>query len=172
MAPCHDENTYRHSFKENRLVKATVSALGAALCIWTLAAIDMGMDSPYVLIAPFGATMVLIFGVHRSPLAQPKNVILGHIITATVGLVFVNYLPVTALTLGLAVGFGLFFMLLFDVTHPPAGGNPLLIMLGGHTSWTFLLHPILIGTLGIVVLALLYHRLIPGHIYPYVEPKK
>jgi CBS-domain-containing membrane protein len=112
--------------KDNRLVTATISALGATLCIWSLAAIDAGINSPYVLIAPFGATMVLIFGVHRSPLAQPKNVILGHMITATVGLIFINYLPVTSLTLGLAVGFGLFFMLLFDVTHPPAGGNPLL----------------------------------------------
>ncbi|MGS0730714.1 HPP family protein, partial [Shewanella sp. 0m-11] len=101
--------------KDNKLVTATISAIGATLCIWTLAAIDTEIDSPYVLIAPFGATMVLIFGVHRSPLAQPKNVILGHIITATVGLIFVNYLPITSLTLGLAVGLGLFFMLLFDV---------------------------------------------------------
>ncbi|MGF1723755.1 HPP family protein [Photobacterium nomapromontoriensis] len=156
-------------FRENRLLTAIVSAIGAALCIWTLAAIDSSIETPYVLIAPFGATMVLIFGVHRSPLAQPKNVILGHLITAFVGLVFINYLPVTPLTLGVAVGLGLFFMLLFDVTHPPAGGNPLLIMIGGHSSWTFLLHPILIGTLAIVALAVLYHRFIPGHIYPYSE---
>lgn len=156
-------------FRENRLLTAVVSAIGATLCIWTLAAIDSSIETPYVLIAPFGATMVLIFGVHRSPLAQPKNVILGHLTTAFVGLIFINYLPVSPLTLGLAVGLGLFFMLLFDVTHPPAGGNPLLIMIGGHTSWTFLLHPILIGTLAIVALAVLYHKFIPGHIYPYSE---
>lgn len=156
-------------FRKNRLLTAVVSAIGATLCIWTLAAIDSSIETPYVLIAPFGATMVLIFGVHRSPLAQPKNVILGHLTTAFVGLVFINYLPVSPLTLGLAVGLGLFFMLLFDVTHPPAGGNPLLIMIGGHASWTFLLHPILIGTLAIVALAVLYHKFIPGHIYPYSE---
>ena len=157
--------------RENKLLTAIISAIGATLCIWTLAAIDSSIDTPYVLIAPFGATMVLIFGVHRSPLAQPKNVIFGHLITAAVGLFFINYIEVTPLTLGLAVGLGLFIMLMFDVTHPPAGGNPLLIMLGGHTSWTFLLHPILIGTLGIVALAVLYHRFIPGHIYPYSEKK-
>lgn len=158
--------------RDNRLLTATVSAIGATLCIWTLAAIDSSIETPYVLIAPFGATMVLIFGVHRSPLAQPKNVILGHLITAFVGLVFINYLPVNPLTLGLAVGTGLFLMLLLDVTHPPAGGNPLLIMIGGHASWSFLLHPILLGTLGIVALAVLYHKFIPGHVYPFSDKDK
>ncbi|EGU32980.1 HPP family protein [Vibrio sp. N418] len=155
--------------RENRFLTAMVSAIGATLCIWTLAAVDSRIDTPYVLIAPFGATMVLIFGVHRSPLAQPKNVIFGHLITAFVGLIFINFLPVNSLTLGLAVGVGLFLMLLCNVTHPPAGGNPLLIMLTGHTRWTFLLHPILIGTVAIVVLAMLYHRFIPGHVYPFAE---
>ncbi|MFT5705626.1 MAG: CBS-domain-containing membrane protein [Shewanella sp.] len=153
-------------FKDNRLLTATISAIGAALCIWALAAFDGLFKFDWLLIAPFGATMVLIFGVHQSPLAQPKNVIIGHLLTASVGLLFSNYLAVTPLTLGLAVGLGLFLMLLFDVTHPPAGGNPLMIMLGGHTAWSFLLHPILVGTVSIVILAIIFHRFIPGHEYP------
>ncbi|MGI2261560.1 HPP family protein [Shewanella sp. GXUN23E] len=153
--------------QNNRLLTAMVSAIGAALCIWTLAAIDNSLNSDWVLMAPFGATMVLIFGVHQSPLAQPKNVIFGHLITAAVGLIFINSLSVTPLTLGLAVGCGVFLMLLTDTTHPPAGGNPLLIMLGGHYDWTFLFHPVLLGTVAIVILAVIYHRFIPGHIYPY-----
>lgn len=153
-------------FQNNRLLTSIISAIGAAICIWILATFDGVFKFDWVLIGPFGATMVLIFGVHQSPLAQPKNVILGHLLTATVGLLFSNYLTVTPLTLGLAVGCGLFFMLLFDVTHPPAGGNPLMIMLGGHTAWSFLLHPILIGTVAIVILAIIFHRFIPGHQYP------
>lgn len=157
--------------KDSRLLTATISAVGAALCIWTLAAVDHSFKGDWLLMAPFGATMVLIFGVHQSPLAQPKNVIFGHLITATVGLIFINTLSVTPLTLGLAVGCGLFIMLLTDTTHPPAGGNPLLIMMGAHHDWMFLLHPVLLGTLAIVALATFYHRLIPGHVYPYkVKP--
>ncbi|CAM3820420.1 HPP family protein [Parendozoicomonas haliclonae] len=159
--------------KESRLLKAVISAVGAALCIWTLAAVDHSFSGNWLLMAPFGATMVLIFGVHHSPLAQPKNVVFGHLITAAVGLLFVNTLAVTPLTLGIAVGFGLFLMLLLDVPHPPAGGNPLLLMMGGHHDWMFLLHPVLLGSVATVILATCYHRLIPGHIYPYKmeEPK-
>lgn len=139
---------------------ALVAAIGSALCIGMLAFIDDIARGDFLLIAPFGATMVLVFGLPKSPLAQPKNVILGHLTTAIVGIICANLLPVTFWSLGLAVGIGIFLMILMKVTHPPAGGNPLLIMIGSHTSFLFALYPVLAGSCLIVLIAIGYHALV------------
>ncbi len=148
----------RHIVK-NKWMLASIAALGSAICIGTLAFFDQSEGADYLLIAPFGATMVLVFGLPASPLAQPKNVILGHICTALVGIVFVNYIEVTYWSLGLAVGCGIFLMIVLGITHPPAGGNPLLIMVGGHTSWLFAVYPVAAGAVSIVIIALVYHTI-------------
>lgn len=100
--------------------------------------------------APFGATAVLVFGVPSSPLAQPKNVIFGHLITAFVGVFFTQYIGVSPVTLALATGIAVSAMLMTKTTHPPAGANPLLIMLSGQ-SWGFLITPVLLGAIFIVL---------------------
>ncbi|WP_407331166.1 HPP family protein [Enterovibrio sp. 27052020O] len=152
---------------------AFVAAIGSAICIALLALIDESAKGDYVLMAPFGATMVLVFGLPKSPLAQPPNVIFGHLTTAIVGVIFANLFLVEFWSLGLAVGIGIFFMILFNVTHPPAGGNPLLIMLGGHTSFTFALYPVLTGACVIVIVALIYHGFVSRLEYAWVnKPKK
>lgn len=153
---------------DNRYLQALIAAVGSAFCIAILSGIDQVTQTNYLLVAPFGATMVLVFGLHQSPLAQPSNIIFGHLVTAAVGLAFINYLPVNPYTLGGSVGIGIFLMIALKVTHPPAGGNPLLIMLTGHTDWMFLLTPILTGTTVIVVVAFLYHLLIARNEYPFV----
>lgn len=100
--------------------------------------------------APFGATTVLVFGVPESPLAQPRNVILGHLLTALIGVCFTEFVGVTPFSLAAATGFAVSAMLLTKTTHPPAGANPLLIMLTGQ-SWGFLLAPVLLGAVIIVL---------------------
>ena len=90
-------------FPYSKTTVALLAGLGGAICIAILAGLDFNIKEAALLIAPYGATMVLVFGVHQSPLAQPKNVIVGHLITALVGLIFVHYLPVNPLTLGIAV---------------------------------------------------------------------
>ena len=79
----------------------------------------------YFIAASFGSSMVLLFGFPESPFAQPKNVFFGHLLTALVGVIFVNYIPLPIyINIALAVGIGVFFMILLNVVHPPAGGNP------------------------------------------------
>ena len=71
----------------------------------------------------FGSSMVLLFGFPESPFAQPKNVFFGHLVTALVGVVFVALVPLPMfINIALAVGVGIFFMILFNIVHPPAGG--------------------------------------------------
>ena len=101
--------------------------------------------------APLGATAVLVFGVPASPLAQPKNVLLGHLITAFIGVIFYQYFEVTSLPLGIATGLGVTAMLMSKTTHPPAGANPILIMLSGQ-GWWFLVTPVLLGSIIIVLI--------------------
>lgn len=138
----------------NALMEKTLLALfaglGATLAIALLSFADASSQHWVLLMAPFGATAVLVFGVPASPLAQPKNVIAGHLITALIGVLFVQLGSVTPLTMALASGLGVSAMLLSDTTHPPAGANPLIIMLAG-ADWWFLLTPVLSGAVTIVL---------------------
>jgi CBS-domain-containing membrane protein len=134
----------------NKFLLALFSGLGASLAIGVLSYADTEILNAALLMAPFGATTVLVFGVPDSPLAQPKNVIFGHLLTAFIGVVFVQFVGVTPLSLAMATGLAVSMMLLTKTTHPPAGANPLLIMLTGQ-SWGFLFTPVLIGAVVIVL---------------------
>lgn len=142
-----------------------VAGTGAALCITLLASLDRAGGATLWLMAPFGATMVLLFALPASPLAQPRNIVGGHLLTALVGLALLHGVGVTAWSLGLGVGLAIALMMITRTTHPPAGANPLLIMLSGE-SWSFALNPVLTGTLLIVLFGVLYHRLTGERLYP------
>jgi len=102
------------------------------------------------LMAPFGATAVLVFGVPQSPLAKPKNVIGGHMLTAMIGVVFSYYSADSAIMIGLAVGIAITLMIITKTIHLAAGANPILIIESGQ-SWDFLIMPVLAETVFIVV---------------------
>ena len=64
--------------------------------------------------------MVLLFGFPESPFAQPRNVFFGHLVTALVGVIFVNLISLPIyISVAVAVGIGIFFMILLNVVHPP-----------------------------------------------------
>jgi CBS-domain-containing membrane protein len=112
-----------------------------------------------LLIAPFGASCVLLFAVPDSPLAQPRNLIGGHLVAAVVGLAVSVLLGPGVWHAGLAVGLAIAAMELTGTVHPPAGADPLVIMLAGTTKLTFLLVPMLAGVAILLVIALLLARL-------------
>ncbi|MEF1311442.1 HPP family protein [Vibrio mytili] len=135
----------------NNIILSLIAGVGASIAIGTLSYLDHTFYDLALLMAPFGATTVLVFGVPDSPLAQPKNVILGHLLTAFVGVFFVQFIGVTPIYLAIATGIAVSLMLVTKTTHPPAGANPLLIMLSGQ-SWGFLVTPVLLGAVVIVLL--------------------
>ena len=118
------------------------------------------------LIASFGSSMVLLYGYPESPFAQPKNVFFGHVLTAIVGMIFLYFIPLPLyLIIPLAVGFGVGFMILFNVTHPPAGGNPIIVIMGS-VSVDYLLTPVISGSIIILFFAIIINKFILKKNYP------
>lgn len=110
-----------------------------------------------LLMAPFGASCVIAFALPQSPLAQPRSLIGGHVLSTLVGLCALTAVGVHAWSLALAVGAAITLMQLTRTLHPPAGADPLLVMLTG-AGWSFLLTPVLLGAALIVLVACGYHR--------------
>lgn len=150
-------------FNKKSVLLAAVSGIGATIGIGVLAWAELLTSEFAMLMAPFGATAVIIFGLPTSPLAQPRNVVFGHLITAFIGIFFTQSIGVTAFTLALATGLAVSAMLLTKTTHPPAGANPMLIMMSGQ-SWSFLVTPVLLGAITLVLIAKVVH-----FVYQWVE---
>lgn len=136
---------------------ALSAGLGGALAIALLAVVN-GTEALPLLIPPFGASCVLVFGVAASPFARPRNVIGGHFVSAAVGIAAVAVLGAGALGMAAGVGLAIAAMILTDTIHPPAGANPIVVAITG-AGWPFLIAPVLIGAAGIVVAGLVYNRL-------------
>ena len=136
---------------------ALLAGLGGALTIGALATINATEALP-LLIAPFGASCVLVFGVPASPFARPRNVIGGHLTAALMGLVAISLLGPGPLGIAAGVGLAIAAMLLTDTVHPPAGANPIVVALT-HAGWSFLAAPVILGAAAIVAIGVVYNRL-------------
>ena len=110
--------------------------------------------------------MVLLYGYPESPFAKPKNILFGHLVTSTIGILFYNFIPLPIyISIPLAVGLGVGLMILLDVTHPPAGGNPIIVILGS-VSFDYLFSPILTGCLIIIAFGIILNKFIAKKKYP------
>jgi CBS-domain-containing membrane protein len=143
---------------------ALLAGAGGFLAIFSLYQLGAWLGNP-LLMAPFGASCVLIFSLPQSPLSQPANVIGGHFVSATIGLFLQMYLPTTGWALGLAVGLAIAAMMALRVTHPPAGADPL-VMFFENPGWSYLGLPVCAGSVLLVLIGMIYHRLSKCHVYP------
>ena len=142
-----------------------LSGVGAAVTIGILAFMTYQTELGLWLIASFGATTVIVFGYHDNPFAQPKNIFFGHLLSALVGILFTTFFGVSFITIGLAVGIAVMLMMAFKIAHPPAGANPIIVMIGG-VSFEFLLFPVMAGAITIIIGGIIYNRLILKRKYP------
>ena len=148
------------------LKKAIIAGIFSIITIGFLTALTYKTEFGLFLVASFGSTMVLLFGYPESPFAQPKNIFFGHLLTSVVGVIFVNLIPLPIfIMIPLAVGFGVFFMILAGVTHPPAGGNPIIVIIGS-ASFSYIISPIIIGSAIVLVFGVVLNRFILKKEYP------
>jgi CBS-domain-containing membrane protein len=120
-----------------------------------------------LLIGSFGASAVLLFGATDSPLAQPRNLVGGHLASAVVAVIVVALFGSTPLAMAVGVGLAIFVMNMTHTTHPP-GGATALIGIQGAVGPEFIVLPVLAGALILLVTAVftnnvVYHRSYPRH---------
>lgn len=118
-----------------------------------------------MILGSFGASCLLMFAYPSSPFAQPRNVIGGHFVASLTGLLFLYFLGVSWWSMAAAVATAIALMLVFRVPHPPAGSNPFIVMMAG-ASWDFLLTPTLVGSVILVIVAIIYNNLGEQRRYP------
>ena len=148
------------------LQKALIAGFFSAFTIGVLTVLTYKSTLGYFIAGSFGSSMVLLFGFPESPFAQPKNVFFGHLCTALVGVVFVNLVPLPIyINIALGVGAGVFLMILLNVVHPPAGGNPIIVIIGS-ASYDYLISPIIFGCIIILLIAILVNKFLLQKNYP------
>lgn len=122
------------------------------------------------LVAPIGASAVLVFAVPSSPLAQPWPVVGGNVLSALVGVVIAQWVPWPGLTIGLAVACAILAMSLLRCLHPPGGAVALTAVIGGpaitSAGYGFAFVPVALNSILLVVAGVLFHR-ISRHSYPH-----
>ena len=152
--------------KKDKFIKASLAGVFSAFTIGILTLITYKTELGLFLAASFGSSMVLLYGFPESPFAQPKNIFFGHLLTAFVGVVFVNFIQLPIfIIIPAAVGFGIFLMIILDVVHPPAGGNPIMVIIGS-ASFDYLFSPIITGTMIILFFGVILNRYILKKNYP------
>lgn len=141
-----------------------MAALGGFIAIGVIAGVSE-QNALALVLGSFGASCVLVFGFPDVPFSQPRNVLIGHLVSSLSGLVFVHFFGPHWWSVAFAVAFAIAAMMLTRTVHPPAGSNPVIVYLL-NPEWSFLLFPTLIGALLLVIVALIYNNMTRQGNYP------
>lgn len=149
--------------------------IGAFLGIGIIGLVQGGKFSELdniFLIGSFGASAVLVFGATNSPLAQPRNLILGHLISALVGVTIHKLIPdVLWLSSALAVSLSIVGMQMTKSLHPPGGATALIANIGSEKikalGYMYVLSPVMSGVLILFIVAITVNNLPKHRRYPY-----
>ena len=149
-----------------KIIKNLIAGFFSAITIGVLTLLTYKTDYGLFLVASFGSTMVLLYGYPESPFAHPKNIFFGHLVTAVVGVLVLIFIPLPEyILIPIGVGFGVFFMIMLNVTHPPAGGNPIIVIIGS-ASFDYLISPIIVGSVIIIIFGVVLNKFILKKNYP------
>ena len=152
---------------KDKIYKPFLAFVFTTITIGVLTLLTYKTNLGLFLVASFGSSMVLLYGYPESPFAKPKNILFGHLVTSTIGVLFYNYIPLPIyIMIPIAVGLGVGLMIMLNVTHPPAGGNPIIVILGS-VSFEFLFSPMLTGCLIIIVFGILLNKFVAKKKYPW-----
>tara|TARA_B100001123_G_C15138225_1_gene958344 strand:- start:476 stop:940 length:465 start_codon:yes stop_codon:yes gene_type:complete len=152
--------------KKKNIKKSVLAGLFSTVTIGALTLLTYKTEYGIFLITSFGSSMVLLYGYPESPFSQPKNIFFGHLLASVVGILFLYFLPLPIyLLIPFSVGLTATLMILLNVVHPPAGANPIIVIMGS-VSLDYLINPIITGSLIILGFGIILNRLILKKKYP------
>jgi CBS-domain-containing membrane protein len=157
----NDSSSFQPRFSVTQIL---VSYLGSFIGIGALAYLSIASGYP-VIAAPFGAAAVLVFAVPNSPLAQPRNLILGNLIGAIVSVLMVFLFGSESWVMALSVATAIKMMQLTKTLHPPGGAVALVGVLSNAT-WSFILTPVLLGSIILLFCTFAFNNVMPDRSYP------
>lgn len=125
----------------------------------------------FFLIGSFGASSVLVFGAIQSPLAQPRNLVGGHLVSAVVGVTVYKFVPdLIWLSAPLTVASSIVLMQITKTLHPPGGATALIAVIGSAKitalGYWYVLSPVLSGSLILLAAALIFNNITANRKYP------
>ncbi len=159
------------------------SFFGIGLIAFTQS-LSLDKMSNIFLIGSFGASSVLIYGAIQSPLAQPRNLVGGHVISAFMGVCVYKLVPDPVwISAPLAVSLSIIAMQMTKTLHPPGGATALIAVIGipkiKALGFMYILSPVLSGVLILLLVALIANNLTKNRSYPtnsrltkYIKPRK
>lgn len=141
-------------------------------CIGLIQKLGFTLNDSVFLIGSFGATAVLVFGATNSPLAQPRNLIGGHFVSAVIGVAAYKLFPDELwLSSALAVSTAIVAMQITRTMHPPGGATALIASIGSEKikllGFKYVLFPVMSGVLLLLVIALIVNNIPRNRNYPY-----
>ena len=130
-----------------------------------------GITDNLFLIGSFGASSVLVYGAIQSPLAQPRNLVGGHLVSALIGVTVFKIMPdIIWLTAPLAVSLSIVFMQITKTLHPPGGATALIAVIGSEEikglGYMYVLSPVMSGSLILLLVALVFNNITSHRQYP------
>ena len=151
--------------KLSKKFEPLLAGLFASIIIGILSFLSFETSTGFWLMFSFGSTSLIVLVFHDSEFAQPKNVFFGHLLAIIVGIFFNKFFGMSYLTLGFSVGTTVTLMMYFKIIHPPAAANPL-IALFADVSLSYIVFPVIIGSILIIILSVVINRYLLKRNYP------
>ena len=145
-------------FDRTQLLATLAGAAGGAIAIASMEAFSASAAYPLMAI-PFATSIVTVLGSPKAEPAQPRALIGGHLVSTIVGLLIVKLCGPAPWAAALAVGLAMVAMHLTRTFHPPAGIDPLVVIIN-NMPWSFLVVPVGIGALLLALFAFAWHNLV------------
>ena len=152
--------------KISKKLEPLLAGLFASIIIGILSFLSFETSTGFWLMFSFGSSTLIVLVFYDGEFAQPANVFFGHLLAIIIGILFNEFLGMSYLTLGLSVGTTVTLMMYFKIIHPPAAANPL-IALFADVSLSYIVFPVIVGSIIIIILSVIINRFILKRNYPH-----
>ena len=151
--------------KISKKLEPVIAGISASIIVGVLAYLSFETSTGFWLMFSFGSTTLIVLIFYESEFAQPGNIFFGHLLGIVIGILFNEFIGISFITLGLAVGTTVTLMMYFKIIHPPAAANPL-IALFADVSLEYIMFPVIVGTIVIIFLSVIINKFILKRNYP------